>query len=224
MRINLKNINEFDTEKLSGKANNFLEAFELSETKTSFKDGGVGDFTEVTDINKISFGHFIIIEQILSLELSEEDKLRKVLPYLVRPFLEDLLDNEDEEKEEDHKEEVEQMAIGSVYGVFNRFIAIRNEYLFKTYNGVIYGTLTEDEDDGTEDNEEDTDTQTSSALSSREFYNKKFFWYNLIGAVANDDIFRRQAAVELPMYEVMPFLAEKRNKAIVENLEAKSRR
>ena len=93
------------------------------------------------------------------------------------------------------------------------------EDLYKTYNGVIYGVLDESEDD-----EKEEGTNVGSTQSAREFHSKKFFWNSMISLVANGDIFKFDQAVELMMYVVMPFFAEKRSLEIIENLENKQRR
>ena len=222
MKITLNNIADLDS-LIVDKPKTFKETYSNGEIRNSFKDSGVQGFKEITDISKISFGHFIVIEKILQIEADENEKMKMIAQYILRPEGEAMLDNDDAEKEAKHASKVLELPIGSVYAAFTRFIEKRNQYLFKDFNGVIYGTL--DADDEIKDDDDDKDSKsTDSSVSAREFYNKKFFWYNLIGTVAGGDIFKRQLPIELPMYEVMPFLAEKRNLAIVENLEAKARR
>ena len=67
-------------------------------------------------------------------------------------------------------------------------------------------------------------THVDSSQSAREFHTKLFFWNTMISSVANGNIFDFERAVELPMYVVMPYLAEKRSMQIVDNLEAKANR
>lgn len=221
MKVTLKNLNDFDIKQVSAKVETYEDVLEIKTLKTSLTDSGLPeDFKEVSNINDISFGHFIIIEKILELDIDQEAKLRHVSPYLIRPSKEKQLDNEDQEVEQKHIEAVESLDIGIIYGVFNRYLPIRKEYLFKSYNGVIYATYDPDEQNDDDDEDDDSD----KTVTAREFHTKKFFWYSLIGSVCNDDIFKRADAVELKMYEVMPFLAEKRSLQIIENLEARDRR
>ena len=126
--------------------------------------------------------------------------------------------DEDAVKEGEHKDAVLDENIGNVYGAFNRFMDVRKTYLYKTYNGVIYETLDEEEDD----EEEKEGTNVGSSTSARAFHTKKFFWNSMIADVAGNDIFKFSEVVELMMYVVMPFLAEKRSLQIVEYLEAKA--
>lgn len=222
MRVTLQNLSDFDVNNVSEKIETYDDVLRISSLKTSLTDSGLPEeFKEVTNLNNISFGHFILLEKILELDINQEAKLRQISPYLIRPKDEKQLDNEDQEAEAAHVKRVEELDIGIIYGVFNRFLPLRKEYLFKTYNGVIYATYDpEDKDEDDEDDEQDTD----KTISARQFHTKKFFWYSLIGTVCNDDIFKRADAVELMMYEVMPFLAEKRSLQIIENLEARDRR
>lgn len=185
----------------------------------SLKDNGIENFETIDDLNDISFGHFIILEKILALEIDDyEKKIEIIAPYILRPLGEAKLDNEDAEKENIHTDEVMNEPIGNVMGAFNRFLELRKTYLFKTYNGVIYGILDEDDDD---DEEEGTDVGTGQ--SAREFHTKKFFWNTMIDTVAGGDIFRYSDVVDLPMSTVMPYLAQKKSLQIVENLEHKAR-
>lgn len=187
--------------------------------ESSLKDGGITNFKEITNINNISFGHFILIEKILSIEkLSAEERVAMLSPVILRPLNELKIDNEDAVKEQLHKDSVFDEDIGNVYGAFNRFMEIRKVYLYKTYNGVIYETL----DDEEEDEEEEKGSNVSSGVSARAFHTKKFFWNSMISSVANDNIFKFSDTVELMMYVVMPYLAEKRSLQIVEYLEAKA--
>jgi len=148
-----------------------------------------------------------------------DDKIEMISPIILRPLNEVKLDNENKEEEKKHQDAIYNIGIGSIYGAFNRFMELRKTYLYKTYNGVIYGTLDEDKDD-----DEEEGTNVGSTQSAREFHAKKFFWNSMISIVANGDIFKFDKAVDLMMYVVMPFFAEKRSLEIIENLEAKQNR
>lgn len=195
------------------------ELIEHNITKKSLNDNGITRFKEVLDIHQISFGHFIIIEKILGAEsLGYEDKIKMVAPFILRPLSEDVLDNEDLIKENKHKESVLDEPIGNVYAAFKRFTDLRATYLYKTYNGVIYAAADDDKDD----DKEEEGTSINSGISARAFHSKKFFWQSMISDVANGVIFDFEKAIELRMYTVMPFLAEKRSLEIVEYLEHKA--
>lgn len=217
--ITLNNFKDLDLEELNNsKPESITDILLRREVKESLKDNGITRFKEIKDLNHISFGHFIIIEKMLSIESLDMDaKVKLVSPIILRPLEELKLDNEDREKEEAHKQMVYNEPIGNIYGAFNRFMELRAIYLYKTYNGVIYGTVHED------DEEDEEGTNIGSTQSARQFHSKKFFWNSMISLVANGDIFRFNDAVDLMMYTVMPFLAEKRSLEIIENLEAKQR-
>jgi hypothetical protein len=219
-RITLRNQKELESLKNdSSRVNSIDELLLRKVLEESLQDNGIENFKEITNLNNISFGHFILIEKILAIEkLSPDERVTMLSPIILRPLDELKIDNEDAVKEDKHKQSVLDENIGNVYGAFNRFLEIRKTYLYKTYNGVIYETLDEDE----EEEEEKEGTNVGSSTSARAFHTKKFFWNSMISDVAGNDIFKFSEVVELMMYVVMPFLAEKRSLQIVEYLEAKA--
>jgi len=224
-KVTLSNKKEFE-EKL--KSIEFMKAETLSELvnrkrlQNSLKDNGIEGFKELTDFNQISFGHFILTEKILNLEGVNMDKRIELLaPVILRPLDEEWLDNSDLERENAHKKAVLEYELGSVMGAVNRYLELRKTYLFKTYNGVIYDTMYEGD---SPDDEEEEGTNVNSSQSAREFHTKRFFWNIMISELADGNIFHFDKVVELPMFQVMPYLAQKRSQQIVENLEAKARR
>ena len=219
-RITLGNQKELESLRNESKEVNSIDELLLRKVlEDSLQDNGVENFKEITNLNNISFGHFILIEKILAIEkLSPDERVAMLSPVILRPLNELKIDNEDAVKENAHKESVLDENIGNIYGAFNRFLEIRKIYLYKTYNGVIYETLDEEE----EDEEEKEGTNVGSSTSARAFHTKKFFWNTMISDVAGNDIFKFSEVVELMMYVVMPFLAERRSLQIVEYLEAKA--
>ena len=219
-KITLRNQKELESLRDdSMKVNSIDELLLRKVLEDSLHDNGIENFKEITNLNNISFGHFILIEKILSVEnLSPDERVAMLSPVILRPLDELKIDNEDAVKEGEHKEAVFDENIGNIYGAFNRFMEVRKIYLYKTYNGVIYETLDEEEDD----EEEKEGTNVGSSTSARAFHTKKFFWNSMISDVAGNDIFKFSEAVELMMYVVMPFLAERRSLQIVEYLEAKA--
>tara|TARA_B110001452_G_scaffold97548_1_gene80692 strand:- start:2433 stop:3107 length:675 start_codon:yes stop_codon:yes gene_type:complete len=219
-KITLRNQKELESLRDdSMKVNSIDELLLRKVLEDSLQDNGIENFKEITNLNNISFGHFILIEKILSVEnLSPDERVAMLSPVILRPLDELKIDNEDAVKEGEHKEAVFDENIGNIYGAFNRFMEVRKIYLYKTYNGVIYETLDEEEDD----EEEKEGTNVGSSTSARAFHTKKFFWNSMISDVAGNDIFKFSEAVELMMYVVMPFLAERRSLQIVEYLEAKA--
>jgi hypothetical protein len=219
-RITLRNQKKLESLRTSSSEVNSIDELLLRKVlEDSLQDNGIENFKEITNLNNISFGHFILIEKILAIEkLSPDESVAMLSPVILRPLNELKIDNEDAVKENAHKESVLDENIGNIYGAFNRFLEIRKIYLYKTYNGVIYETLDEEE----EDEEEKEGTNVGSSTSARAFHTKKFFWNTMISDVAGNDIFKFSEVVELMMYVVMPFLAERRSLQIVEYLEAKA--
>ena len=219
-RITLRNQKELESLRSESKEVNSINELLLRKAlEDSLHDNGIENFKEITNLNNISFGHFILIEKILAVEkLSPDERVAMLSPIILRPLGELKIDNEDAVAEAKHKDSVLDENIGNIYGAFNRFMDIRKTYLYKTYNGVIYETLDEDEDD----EEEKEGTNVGSSTSARAFHTKRFFWNTMISDVASGDIFKFSEVVELMMYVVMPFLAERRSLQIVEYLEAKA--
>ena len=219
-RITLRNQKELESLRDSSiKVNSIDELLLRKVLEDSLHDNGIENFKEITNLNNISFGHFILIEKILAVEkLSPDERVAMLSPIILRPLNELKIDNEDAIKEGEHKDAVLDENIGNIYGAFNRFMEVRKTYLYKTYNGVIYETLDEEE----EEEKEKEGTNVGSSTSARAFHTKKFFWNTMISDVAGNDIFKFSEVVELMMYVVMPFLAEKRSLQIVEYLEAKA--
>ena len=219
-RITLRNQKELESLRSESKEVNSINELLLRKAlEDSLHDNGIENFKEITNLNNISFGHFILIEKILAVEkLSPDERVTMLSPVILRPLGELKIDNEDAVAEAKHKDAVLDENIGNIYGAFNRFMELRKTYLYKTYNGVIYETLDEEEDD----EEEKEGTNVGSSTSARAFHTKRFFWNTMISDVANGDIFKFNEVVELMMYVVMPFLAERRSLQIVEYLEAKA--
>mgnify|MGYP003631444735 CR=1 FL=1 len=219
-RITLRNQKELESLRGESKEVNSINELLLRKAlEDSLHDNGIENFKEITNLNNISFGHFILIEKILAIEkLSPDERVAMLSPIILRPLGELKIDNEDAVAEAKHKDAVLDENIGNIYGAFNRFMELRKTYLYKTYNGVIYETLDEDE----EEEEEEEGTNVGSSTSARAFHTKKFFWNTMISDVAGNDIFKFSEVVELMMYVVMPFLAERRSLQIVEYLEAKA--
>ena len=219
-RITLRNQKELESLRSESKEVNSINELLLRKAlEDSLHDNGIENFKEITNLNNISFGHFILIEKILAVEkLSPDERVTMLSPVILRPLGELKIDNEDAVAEAKHKDAVLDENIGNIYGAFNRFMELRKTYLYKTYNGVIYETLDEEEDD----EEEKEGTNVGSSTSARAFHTKRFFWNTMISDVANGDIFKFSEVVELMMYVVMPFLAERRSLQIVEYLEAKA--
>ena len=219
-RITLRNQKELESLRSESKEVNSINELLLRKAlEDSLHDNGIENFKEITNLNNISFGHFILIEKILAVEkLSPDERVTMLSPVILRPLGELKIDNEDAVAEAKHKDAVLDENIGNIYGAFNRFMELRKTYLYKTYNGVIYETLDEEE----EEEEEKEGTNVGSSTSARAFHTKRFFWNTMISDVANGDIFKFNEVVELMMYVVMPFLAERRSLQIVEYLEAKA--
>jgi len=223
-RITLKNFKELDSIKEEHvRPNSIEDVLKDRLIRESIKDNGITNFKEISDMNKISFGHFILLEKILSHESLDTDaRVKMASPIILRPLNELKLDNENLVKEKEHVDKVLDENIGNIFGAFNRYMELRKEYLYKTYNGVIYATIDADDDENDDKEDEEEGTNTNSSQSARDFHTKKFFWNSMISDVANGDIFRFDDVVELMMFIVMPYLAEKRSLGIVEYLEHKA--
>lgn len=182
------------------------------------------DLKEISNIDSISWGHFVTIETYLTLGLDEVQLLKTVVPYLLRPKSEDILDNEDEEKEARHVAYVNSLDIGIVLAIFDRYISLRKQYLFKRYNGVIYKAIDESRNQQDKEENEEPTHSANGVQSAEEMYSKKFFWHNLTMYIANGNLFDYQKALDMKMALVMVHLAEKKMKEIIEDLHFKANR
>ena len=217
--INLMNYKQFDVNDRLEKSNDNEEIQGLTSLLGCYSSGELpSGLKSIDNMHNISFGHFVIIEKLITRNVEEQQMLQSLMPYLLRPSEEGFLDNEDLDAEAMHSQTVLNVNIGVIQEQFIKFNELRTKYLFKDYNGVIYATIEKETDEKDED-DSDEETNVDSSDTARGDYNKRFFWYNLIGSVCDGDIFRRSDALNLPMYEVMPFFAEKRYKEIIERLE-----
>jgi len=224
MRVTLNNYDTIEEELMAlskielFKAKRSIEAsISNSKIPTSLK--------QITDIGKMSFGHFIVMEKIItSDQLSNKEMVKMLAPFVLRPKDEETLDNSDVKKEKIHVSNVLNLDIGVINKAHADYIDLRDKYLYSTYNGVIYAPKKTEEELKEEEEESKQNINVDGSQSARDFHNKKFFWTDLIMFLADGDIFKEQEVVELPMHRVMIHFARKRSLDIIESLEAKARR
>ena len=217
MRATLNNY-----EKLSNLKNfegdDLLEAFKSKkELEASISNTTIPvEMQGIVDIGVISFGHFQILEKIITSGLEYLKLLKLIAPFLLRPAGEDILDNENKGIESRHRKMISDLDIGIVFAEFDKYLKLRDSYLFKTYNGVIYKARSVDDKQDDDDDDDVGDAEVSQ--SARGMYDKKFFWHNLTMFIAGD-FWHEQDALDAKMGRVIVHLAEDRNKNIVETLE-----
>jgi len=81
-RITLRNQKELESLKNdSSRVNSIDELLLRKVLEESLQDNGIDNFKEITNLNNISFGHFILIEKILSVEkLSPDERVAMISP------------------------------------------------------------------------------------------------------------------------------------------------
>ena len=220
MRVNLLNYKELAQGKIS-LGDNKLQAYtNKKEVEASMQRNDTPkDLKIIEDIRLISFGHFQILEKIITSKLDYIDLVKMIAPYLIRPIKEGILDNENKEIEEAHVDKVLNLDVGIVFKAFEDYLLVRDVFIYKTYNGVLYKASEEEEEKDKEEETEETSTDTS--LTARALYDSKFFWHKLTMFIAGD-FWHEQDALDSLMGRVIIHLAEDRNKQIVENLEHKA--
>jgi len=220
MRATLNNYDSLSKGKIS-LGDNPLTAFKNSKAiQASVENKEIpSDLKPITNIRKISFGHFQLLEKIITSGLEYNKLLKIIAPYILRPVNEYILDNENEKTEKEHVEKVNNLDIGIVINAFEIYLKTRDTFLYKDYNGVIYAAKEKEEDKIEEDDDVVTTTDTSE--TARSLYEKKFFWHNLTKFIAGD-FWHEQEALDSLMGKVIIYLAEDRNRQIVENLEHKA--
>lgn len=91
-----------------------------------------------TTYKNLCFGQVIIVEQILSSQLAEYEKIAMCLSIIYRPIEEKEFDNEDNDKEESIKSNWMSIPAGLALSLFEEIMSYRNDFFYKQYNGVVY--------------------------------------------------------------------------------------
>ncbi len=165
------------------------------------------NFTFFESTFDLVLGQFIMIEQILTGRFkfdTEIDQDLELMTYVLRPLLESEFDNNDPEKEIQHREKILNTPVQDLYSTVNRFLKDRELVLFTQFAGVFYSVKDEEEEQQEE----------TSAPTADELFNQQWYWYSIVRNLAKEDIRRYGEIYMLKMNVVLPemsYLAQ-RNK------------
>ena len=166
----------------------------------------------ITNIDEIPFGQFIACERAVSMGLPMQEALKILAQNVLRPKSDEEFDNTDPIKEQKHLDMLDEEAAADITSVLNKFSSLRKNYVHRTYNGVFYKEYQEPSED-----EEEDDTPPTA----EERYAKNWYWYVIMREIANQDIFRYEQVLMLPMSVITPELAYRRHTQRMEEIERK---
>jgi len=146
---------------------------------------------ESTVIYDMSFGQFMMLENILTSELTPSESGLHLAKLVIRPE-EGLFNNDNPEIERLNEEAILNSNAAWVESVIHKMLIDRHETLFVKHAGVVYrepdelSSLSEDEG-------------TDTALTSEEEYMSTWNLYNMAKSFVNDDITRLVEAYDVKM-------------------------
>ena len=162
------------------------------------------NYNVITNIESMVLGQFIMIEQIMNTQT--DTKELQVLNLIVRPKDDQEFNYVNSEVEQQHSKTIAQLDAIEGIQIFNKFVAQREETLFKKFKGVIYQEPDESIDE--EDKEPDSSPEAQ--------FGRMWYWYSIIRELAGEDILRQDQVNMLKMSKVFVELAYKIQKGRIE--------
>ena len=162
------------------------------------------NYNVITNIESMVLGQFIMIEQIMNTQT--DTKELQVLNLIVRPKDDQEFNYINSEVEQQHSKTIAQLDAIEGIQIFNKFVAQREETLFKKFKGVIYQEPDESIDE--EDKEPDNSPEAQ--------FGRMWYWYSIIRELAGEDILRQDQVNMLKMSKVFVELAYKIQKGRIE--------
>lgn len=209
---------EFRRQAERGTVENYYESLSVYEkleairTFNKIRDAGLGDETNsiygnynvITNVESMVLGQFIMVEQIMNTQT--DTKELQVLNLIVRPKADKEFNYVNQEDEQKHSKEIAQLDAVEGIQIFNKFIASREETLFKKFKGVIY----QEPDESITDEEKEPDNSPEAQ------FGRMWYWYSIIRELAGEDILRHDQVNMLKMSKVLVELAYKIQKGRIE--------
>lgn len=165
-------------------------------------------FSTVDDINNIVFGQFIMAERALTSGTSYEESLYNLSVSILRPITDVVFDNTDDKKEKDNVELIMQQKASDVRAECIIFSNKRNKFVKEDFKGVFYKA----EDANSSDDEMDDNAEESF----EESFNRDWYWYTMVDALSNNQLWMHETIYMMKMRDVAPHLAYLRMKGIIE--------
>lgn len=163
-----------------------------------------GNYNVITDVESMVLGQFIMIEQIMNAQT--DTKELQILNLIVRPKADEEFNYVNSEAEQLHSKEIAQLDAIEGIQIFNKFLAQREETLFKKFKGVIY----QDPDESMPEEEKEPDNSPEAQ------FGRMWYWYSIIRELAGEDILRQDQVTMLKMSKVLVELAYKIQKGRIE--------
>ena len=162
------------------------------------------NYNVITNIEYMVLGQFIMIEQIMNTQT--DTKELQVLNLIVRPKDDQEFNYVNSEVEQQHSKTIAQLDAIEGIQIFNKFVAQREETLFKKFKGVIY----QEPDESIEEEEKEPDSSPEAQ------FGRMWYWYSIIRELAGEDILRQDQVNMLKMSKVLVELAYKIQKGRIE--------
>ena len=162
------------------------------------------NYNVITNIESMVLGQFIMIEQIMNTQT--DTKELQVLNLIVRPKDDQEFNYVNSEVEQQHSKTIAQLDAIEGIQIFNKFVAQREETLFKKFKGVIY----QEPDESIEEEEKEPDSSPEAQ------FGRMWYWYSIIRELAGEDILRQDQVNMLKMSKVLVELAYKIQKGRIE--------
>ena len=162
------------------------------------------NYNVITNIESMVLGQFIMIEQIMNTQT--DTKELQVLNLIVRPKDDQEFNYINSEVEQQHSKTIAQLDAIEGIQIFNKFVAQREETLFKKFKGVIY----QEPDESIEEEEKEPDSSPEAQ------FGRMWYWYSIIRELAGEDILRQDQVNMLKMSKVFVELAYKIQKGRIE--------
>jgi hypothetical protein len=162
------------------------------------------NYNVITNIESMVLGQFIMIEQIMNTQT--DTKELQVLNLIVRPKDDQEFNYINSEVEQQHSKTIAQLDAIEGIQIFNKFVAQREETLFKKFKGVIY----QEPDESIDEEEKEPDSSPEAQ------FGRMWYWYSIIRELAGEDILRQDQVNMLKMSKVFVELAYKIQKGRIE--------
>lgn len=168
-----------------------------------------GSFVEYNDMLNMVFGQFVMLEQLVTGNLDDKEKLLELAVLIIRKPNENTFDNTIAAEEEEHRLILAGLPFVYVMGRINNYLKIRETFINDTFRGVFYKA---------KDDDEDEDSTDSSSVDNND---SQWYWYSLRRTLAKEDVAKYSEVQMMTMNIVAPEVAYLRHIQIKEEHERK---
>lgn len=161
------------------------------------------------------FGQLSMIEQILSSDMSQIEKVTMCLANFFRPVADTVFDNSDRAKEESLVKFFADVPAKVGLVLFDIFMGFREDFFYNRYNGVIYQRKESDEPRN-EPQEKPNDFET--------WFYDTFGWYEKQRAIAKELNMTIDAVMNMNSNAAMVELSYQKSRARLDSIREKTRK